>query len=55
MIISEKQIMQLITIARTYAEKLREEGMVGEIHSYQVLELIDRINSQQLDELKEVE
>jgi hypothetical protein len=53
--ISEKQIMSLMTIARTYAESLREKGLVGEIQSYQVLQLLDRINSQQSEELKDVE
>lgn len=47
--------MQLLNIARTYAEALRSHGMVGEIQSYQVLQLIDRINRQQSTELKDIE
>lgn len=54
MIISEKQIMNLLTIARTYAENLRQQGMVGEINSYKVMQLIDQINTQQSEKLREV-
>lgn len=53
--ISEKQIMQLITIARSFAEMLKAEGMAGEVPSYTVIQLLDKINNQQSEELKEID
>ncbi len=55
MIISEKQIMQLIMLARAYMDKLREDGMCGEMNAQQVWQIIEPIIEQQPTELKEVE
>jgi hypothetical protein len=56
MIISEKQIMQLLTVARTYAEELvNNDDMMGNVRGTQLLMFIDRITNQQSDELKVIE
>lgn len=51
--ISDKQIMQLIQIARLCEETLRQNGMMGEIQSYKIQHVIDGIVNQQSEELKE--
>lgn len=55
MIISEKQIMQLILIARAYAEELKSTGnQVEKLTSESVTDLIYAITRQQSEELKEI-
>ena len=54
MIISEKQIMQLLTVARTHAEYLTtHEDMMNNVRGTQLLMFIDRITNQQSDELRD--
>lgn len=53
MIISEKQIMQLITIANAYAANAQRFGEMKACDD--VLNLLAEINDQQSAELKEIE
>ncbi len=56
MIISEKQIMQLIMIARTYAEELRAAGNEFEkFNATSITSILSQITLQQSDELKVIE
>ena len=61
MLISEKQIMSLITIADEYIKtimKLKEYGISNQYGDDQVKAvsyLLDKINSQQSEDLKEIE
>ncbi len=55
-IISEKQIMQLILIARDYAQELKTTGdQIDRLTSHGVMELIFEISNQQSEELKMIE
>lgn len=54
MIISEKQILQLITCVRNHLEDLRENSADSEYVKI-ILLLLDTINSQQSEELKVIE
>ena len=54
MIISNKQIMQLMTIARTYAENLNiTDNMMMKVQSIPIIQLLSNINNQQSDELQD--
>jgi hypothetical protein len=56
MIISEKQIMQLITIARSLTELLNTSGdMMNQVRATQINYFLDKINNQQSEELKVIE
>lgn len=55
MIISEKQVMQLMNLARAYSEKLKSEGTWGQTLAYNVDCILLQIQEQQSDELKEIE
>lgn len=54
MIISEKQVMNLISIANAYVATIFRHGAF-EREMKDILELIAAINSQQSDELKVIE
>lgn len=53
MIISERQIMQLVAIANGAMQLLSQRGFHDSAH--QISELIDEINSQQSKELKVID
>ena len=56
MIISEKQIMQLMTIARTRCEELlNSKDMMTQINGEQIKQLLSNIVNQQSEELKEIQ
>jgi hypothetical protein len=56
MIISEKQIMQLMTIVRTRCEDLlNSNDMMKQIHGQKIIQLLSDIIEQQSDELKVIE
>jgi hypothetical protein len=55
MIISEKQILELIMIARGYIDLLTEKGGIAKGAAEQVLSVIETIMSQQSQELKVIE
>ena len=54
MIISEKQIMQLIMIARGYIEELNKQDMVQQVKAFKLIQIIEQIMNQQSEELKEI-
>lgn len=55
MIISEKQIMQLITIARNASDlAMQKQTKEWMIFSSSVCSLLDNINDQQSEKLKEI-
>lgn len=53
MIISEKQVMELISIAHHHLEILRLEDSYSDYHDT-IVKLLDEINDQQSTELKEI-
>lgn len=56
MIISEKQIMQLMSIVGEYSDKLKSLGFESIMsYAYQIDELLGSIHSQQSKELKAIE
>jgi|JI10StandDraft_1071094.scaffolds.fasta_scaffold55099_14 hypothetical protein len=55
MIISEKQILQLLNCARSYSEKLKTEGIWGQTCAHNIDVLLIQIQDQQSDELKVIE
>lgn len=56
MIISEKQIMQLITIVQTYSNNLsHSESMMNKMTDQKIALLLCEINNQQSEELKVIE
>ncbi len=56
MIISEKQIMQLMTITRTRCEELlNSPDMMVQIRGQQIVQLLSQIINQQSEELKEID
>ncbi len=55
MIISEKQIMQLIMIARGYTEELIKSDILGKCTAEKITQLLYQITNQQSEELKVVE
>lgn len=56
MIISEKQIMQLISIVQTYGNNLAfSESMMNQMISQKIALLLGEINNQQSEELKVIE
>ncbi len=55
MIISEKQILQLLTFARNYIDELNKQGFLSKVLAGQVTCLVSDIMKQQSEELKEVE
>lgn len=52
--ISEKQILQLINLARAYSEKLKSEGIWGQTSAHAVDIILLEIQDQQSEELREV-
>lgn len=55
MIISEKQVMQLIMIARSYIEDLNKQDMMPQVKAIKLIQIIEQIMNQQSDELREIE
>lgn len=58
MIISEKQILELISIAYAYQQQAKDSGLVYTEYGIKYMERLDKflkeINSQQSEELKEI-
>lgn len=55
MLISKKQIMQLMNLARAYSEKLKAEGIYGQTLAYSIDCILLQIQEQQSEELKEID
>jgi len=55
MIISEKQIMQLIMIARNYIEELNKQNMIQQVKAVKIIQIVEEIMNQQSEELKVIE
>lgn len=56
MIISEKQILELIMIARSYADYIRkqEKSPLSDVYAIPIEQYIDKIMRQQSEQLREV-
>jgi hypothetical protein len=55
MIISEQQVMQLIMIARNYADDLLQREVQYQVMGFKITQIINEIMCQQSKELKEIE
>jgi len=54
-IISEKQVMQLIMMARCLIEELSDKDPMAKMRAYQLGMIVDTIINQQSEELKVIE
>jgi hypothetical protein len=54
MVISEKQVMQLIMMARCLIEELKDKDAMANMRAYQLGMIVEEIIDQQSEELKEI-